>query len=99
MKSGCEVVQRRNGATVIDVQCPSDIVLYQKNMGGVDRGDQHRVIGAGFANVAHFKKWFKRPSSELPTSVYFKPLQLGICLLTRSQRIGEETRKSGERRL
>ena len=60
MKSGCEVVQRRNGATVIDVQCPSDIVLYKKNMGGVDRGDQHRVIGAGFANVAHFKKWFKK---------------------------------------
>ena len=28
-------------------------------MGGVDRGDQDRVIGAGFANVAHFKKWFK----------------------------------------
>ena len=36
MKSGCEVIQQRNGATVIDVQCPSDIVLYQKNMGGVD---------------------------------------------------------------
>ena len=29
-------------------------------MGGGDRGDQHQVIGAGFANVAHFKKWFKK---------------------------------------
>ena len=29
-------------------------------MGGVDRGDQHRVVGAGFANVAHFKKWYKK---------------------------------------
>ena len=29
-------------------------------MGGVDHGDQHRVIGAGLANVAHFKKWFKK---------------------------------------
>ena len=29
-------------------------------MGGVDRGDQHRVMGAGFANVVHFKKWYKK---------------------------------------
>ena len=29
-------------------------------MDGVDRGDQHRVMGAGFANVAHFKKWYKK---------------------------------------
>ncbi len=29
-------------------------------MGGVDRGDQHRVMGAGFANVSHFKKWYKK---------------------------------------
>ena len=25
-----------------------------------DRGDQHRVVGVGFANVAHFKKWYKK---------------------------------------
>ena len=31
MKSEGEIVQRRNGATVLDVQCPSDIILYQKN--------------------------------------------------------------------
>ena len=29
-------------------------------MGGVDRGDQHRIVGAGFSNVAHFKKWYKK---------------------------------------
>ena len=29
-------------------------------MGGVDGGDQHRVIGAGFANVDHFKKRDKK---------------------------------------
>ena len=30
-------------------------------MGGVDHGDQqHRVIGAGFANVTLFKKWYKK---------------------------------------
>ena len=29
-------------------------------MGGVDKGDQHRVMGASFANVSHFKKWYKK---------------------------------------
>ena len=29
-------------------------------MGGVDRGDQHRMVGADFANVSHYKKWFKK---------------------------------------
>lgn len=28
-------------------------------MGGVDRDDQYRVMGAGF-DVAHFKKWYKK---------------------------------------
>ena len=60
MKHGTQVIQRRNGANIIDVTCPNDIVLYQQNMGGVDRGDQHRMIGAGFSNVAHFKKWYKK---------------------------------------
>ena len=57
MKSGVEIVTRRVGATVVNVKCPADIVQYQQGMGGVDRGNQHRVMGAGFANVAHFKKW------------------------------------------
>ena len=26
----------------------------------IDRGDQHRVFGAGFSNAAYFKKHFKR---------------------------------------
>ena len=29
-------------------------------MGGVDRGDQHRLMGVGFANVSQFKKWYKK---------------------------------------
>ena len=60
MKSGIDEVARRIGSEVIKVSCPNDIIQYQKNMGGVDRGDQHRVMGAGFANVAHFKKWYKK---------------------------------------
>ena len=60
MEKGVSTVQRRTGANLIQVPCPNDIQQYQKYMGGVDRGDQHRVIGAGFSNVAHFKKWYKK---------------------------------------
>ena len=60
MEQGVSSVQRRTGASLIQVSCPNDIIKYQKYMGGVDRGDQHRVIGAGFSNVAHFKKWYKK---------------------------------------
>ena len=60
MMSGVDEVARRVGSTIIKVSCPNDIIKYQKHMGGVDKGDQHRVMGAGFANVAHFKKWYKK---------------------------------------
>ena len=56
MKAGVEIISRRVGANVVNVKCPSDIVQYQHNMGGVGRGDQHRVVGEGFANVSHFKR-------------------------------------------
>jgi len=29
-------------------------------MFGVDKGDQHRVTGGGFAQKAHYKKWYKK---------------------------------------
>ena len=60
MKHGSQTITRIQGAKLIEVECPNDIVLYQKNMGGVDRGDQHRMVGSRFANVAHFKKWYKK---------------------------------------
>ena len=60
MKKGIGEVSRRRGASKLTVRCPNDIIEYQKHMDGVDRGDQHRVVGAGFANVAHFKKWYKK---------------------------------------
>ena len=60
MQKGEQIVKRQVGANLVDVRCPNDIVLYQQNMGGVDRGDQHRMVGAGFANVSHYKKWFKK---------------------------------------
>ena len=60
MLKGTEKIQRRKGSKIIEVIVPKDIKQYQNYMGGVDRGDQHRVMGAGFANVAHFKKWYKK---------------------------------------
>ena len=62
MKKGETTVQRRTGQHKVDVTVPNDIRLYQMEMDGVDRGDQHRVMGAGFANVSHFKKWYKKVS-------------------------------------
>ena len=38
------------------MRCPSVIVEYQTHMDGIDMGNKHRVVGAGFANVAHLKK-------------------------------------------
>ena len=35
-------------------------MVSKKALECVDKGDQHRVMGAGFANVAHFKKWYKK---------------------------------------
>ena len=34
-------------------------------MGRVDRGDHHRLMGSGFANVTHFKKWYKKSFSGI----------------------------------
>ena len=77
MKKGIGEVTRRTGPNLITVTRPNDITMYQQNMDGADRGDQHRVMGAGFPNVAHFKKWYKRLSWEFLTSVSCKPSHHG----------------------
>ena len=71
MMSGVGEVNKRTGAKVVTVLCPNDIILYQKYMNRVDRGDQHRVVGTGFANVDHFKKWYKRHFLVFVTSQAF----------------------------
>ena len=58
--SGLTSVSRRSGATIIELQVEKALQMYQKYMDGVDRGDQIREIGAGFARKAHYKKWYKR---------------------------------------
>ena len=56
MTKGLISVQRRTGPKVIDAIVSKNIEQYQIYMGGVDCGDQHQVMGAGFSNVAHSKK-------------------------------------------
>ena len=48
------------GNDSIAVKSSKAVFTYQRHMVGVYCGDQHRVMGAGFVNVAHFKKWYKK---------------------------------------
>jgi len=40
--------------------CPNVVLLHNATVFGVDKGDQIRMHGGGFARKAHFKKWFKK---------------------------------------
>jgi hypothetical protein len=94
MAKGIGDVQRRVGRDKITVRCPNDIIQYQKHMGGVDRGDQHRVMGAGFANVAHFKKWYKKAFlgiCDFSLLQAFTAWNLGVTTQDRSRRGGVGT--------
>ena len=62
VKRGIGEVSRRTSAKTLTVSCPNDVIMCQKHMGGVDHGDQHRVVGAGFANVAHSRNDTRRRS-------------------------------------
>ena len=96
MKPGIKTITRRVGSDLIDVRCPSDIVEYQHNMDGVDRGDQHRVMGAGFANVAHFKKWYKKVFMGIADFSFlqaFAAWNLSVQEMTDKSRGGETKRK------
>ena len=53
-------VSRRVGSQMKLFTTEKCIRSYQENMGGVDRGDQIRDMGAGFCRKAHFKKWYKK---------------------------------------
>jgi hypothetical protein len=53
-------VGRQVGSTKKKFACPDAIMRYQRNMFGVDKGDQLRARGGGFGNKAHFKKWYKK---------------------------------------
>ena len=54
------VVDRRVGKELLKLPLPSVLKVYQKTMFGVDKGDQIRAHGGGFARKAHFQKWYKK---------------------------------------
>ena len=60
MMSGIDKVKIKTGAKIVDVRCPNNIIMYQQNMGGVDCGDRHRLMGAGFANISHLKNVIRK---------------------------------------
>jgi Transposase IS4 len=53
-------VRRQVGSTKKSFTCPYIITKYQRNMLGVDKSDQMRAAGGGFAAKAHYQKWYKR---------------------------------------
>ena len=52
--------QRREGEILTNLSVPNDYNQYGKRMFGVDKGDQARSHFGGFANRAHFQKWYKK---------------------------------------
>ena len=81
MKMGIKIITRRVRSDTIEVRCPSDIVECQNKVDGEDRGHYHRVMGTGFANVAHFKKWYEKVLTGIADLVSCKLLLRRICLL------------------
>ena len=60
MKKRDSEVKRRTGQDVNIMPCSNDNIEYQENMSSVDSGDQHMMMGAGFANIAHDKQLVTR---------------------------------------
>ena len=58
--SGLVDVKRRSGSTILNLLVERSLKLYQEGMDAVDRGDQYRELGAGFASKSHYKKWYKK---------------------------------------
>ena len=71
-------VKRQVGPQQKSFQCPSAVVQYQKNMGGINKGDQMRSHFGGFAAQSHFKKWYKKNfngSSGLHVDEWFETME------------------------
>jgi Transposase IS4 len=60
LSSEIQEVHRQVGSKKMKFPCPFILVRYQKTMQGVDKNDQMRAAGGGFALKAHYQKWYKR---------------------------------------
>ena len=64
MQKGGQVLKRQIGANLVDVRCSNDIVLYQQNMGGIDRGgDQPKWLVLALLIFSSPKNGSRKPSS------------------------------------
>ena len=70
MKKGASILIRSMVDDMIEVNFPHYIIKHQENIYGFNRGDQHRVVGAGFSHVAHLKNWYNKASLGV-TGFYF----------------------------
>ena len=53
-------MSRRSGADILNLEVEKALKAYQDGMDAVDRGDQYREGGGGFASKARYKMWYKR---------------------------------------
>lgn len=58
-------VKRQIGTESVDLIVPRSYETYGNKMYGVDKGDQKRAHFGGFANRAHFHKWYKKANFGL----------------------------------
>ena len=58
--TGHGVVKRQVGSRKKELNCPNPLIVYQQNMGSVDKGDQMRIQGGSFGTKGHFKKWYEK---------------------------------------
>jgi hypothetical protein len=52
-------IKRQVGSDKKTFTCPMILTRYQQNVIGVDKSNQMRAAGGGFAAKAHHKKWYK----------------------------------------
>ena len=78
--SGDTPVNRRSGLNVLALTMDKWLEAYQQRMDGVDKSNQYRERGAGFASKAHCKKWYKKAFLLFWISWFSIPFLFGICL-------------------
>ena len=57
---GLGTIRRQVGSEKKEFPCPLALVQCQKNMFGIDKGDQMRAHNGGFSDHVHFKKWHEK---------------------------------------
>jgi Transposase IS4 len=82
---GVSNVERQIGSNKRTFPCPSLLVHYQENMGGVDKADQIRSHFGGFTSQSHFKKWYKKAVMDVLDCMLINAMQLWNMYVTKFQ--------------